>query len=582
MTTRRDIQGLRALAVTLVIVFHLWPAVLPGGFVGVDVFFVISGYLISRHLLRELHDTGTVSVSRFWARRVRRLLPAASVTLLACVLVLLVVLPHAYWRENLAGIVASAFYVQNWQLVASATDYMGGGGRVTVVQHFWSLAVEEQFYVLWPLFLVLLAAITPLATRWRASAVLVAAILVASFAYSVYESQHGKALAYFSTFTRAWELAAGALIVFLPPLQAERTRLRLLLAWAGLGAILVGAVVISAEHPFPGYIAVIPILGTMYVIYAATDDSRSTLARGFALRPVQWLGDASYSAYLWHWPLVVAAPYLVADSLTAGASVLALTLLLAGSSKRFVEDPFLQGDRWASRQPRFWYGFAAAGMAIVVAITLPLWQRSALDARPVELAQYFADPSAAIASALALDQWPTANEQRGDSAQAPEWKQDGCIDIVDDDRVKRCTYGPTDAEKRMAVIGDSFATHFLPALRSGFPGWRVQVLTLGQCPLARVDVHQLGRLDTFEGCSAHRDLVLERLAADPPDLIVAADSTLNALVRLMSGHTGEAAYAELEYGYRRAYAELARLPSPVLILESPPRANCTAEADLSP
>lgn len=151
---REDIQGLRALALVLVIAFHIWPAALPGGFVGVDVFFVVSGYLISRHLLREHNETGTISVSAFWARRVRRLLPAAFVTLLGCQLTVFILLPVPSWRDNLAGIIASASYVQNWQLVASATDYLGGARQVTVVQHFWSLSVEEQFYPVWPLVLV--------------------------------------------------------------------------------------------------------------------------------------------------------------------------------------------------------------------------------------------------------------------------------------------------------------------------------------------------------------------------------------------------------------------------------------------
>jgi peptidoglycan/LPS O-acetylase OafA/YrhL len=582
MTKRQDIQGLRALAVTLVIVFHLWPTALPGGFVGVDVFFVISGYLISRHLLRELNDTGAISVSSFWARRIQRLLPAAFVTLFACLLVLFVVLPAPYWRDNLAGIIASAFYVQNWQLVASATEYLSAERDPTIVQHFWSLAVEEQFYLLWPLFLVLLASFTPLSRRFRASVVLVAAVLVASFIYSIYESQHGKALAYFSTFTRAWELAAGAAILFLPPLRTESAQLRIALAWGGLAAILISAVITSSADPFPGYIALIPILGTMSVIYAATDDGRSALARAFALRPVQWLGDVSYSAYLWHWPLLLAAPFLVADSLTASASVLILTLLLAGLSKRYVEDPFLRGGQWTARPPRFWFGLSAAGMVAILAITISLWQPSATAARPVELAQYFEAPQTAIEHTLALDRWSSANEPAGDSAQAPEWKRDHCIDVPDDQTAKRCTYGPENAERTMALIGDSFATHFLPALRSGFPDWRIEVMTLGQCPIARVDVHKFDRLDTFEQCTTQRGFVMERLAADPPDLVVAADSNYSTLARLMSRRTGWEALDELESGYRRAYSELAALPSPVTILESPPLANCASTTHRSP
>lgn len=582
MVKRKDIQGLRALAVSLVVVFHVWPAALPGGFVGVDVFFVISGYLICGILLRELRETGSISLSAFWVRRIRRLLPAAFVTLLVSLLLVLAVFPPYVWRDHLAGIVASAFYVQNWQLVAAATDYAAAGGDVTIAQHFWSLAVEEQFYVFWPLLLIAMAAVVRVG-RDRAVLALTLGIFATSLAYSIYESHQGKALAYFSTFTRAWEFAAGALILHLPALRAEHEQRRTALAWIGVAAILAGAIITSTRDPFPGYIALLPVLGTVCLIWAATDNTRSGLARVLSLRPVQWLGDASYSIYLWHWPLVIVIPMFVVGPVAYGTTTIALTLLLAGLSKRFVEDPPLRRDREKPVAPRTWYGFATLGMTMFVAIAVPIWQRPATEIRPVELGQYFENPRAAIEQTLLLEAWPEANEPPGRSALPPEWIEDRCLDVRDEATAARCTYGPQDASRTMIVIGDSWANHFLPALRSGFPDWRIRVLTLGQCPIARVDVRRFDRADVFDACTKHRESVLERLASEaPPDLIVAADSNSSTLVRLMSGRTGQAAYEELESGYRAVFSELARVQAPVVILESPPQANCVAHPRSSP
>ena len=581
MRKRNDIQALRALAVSLVLVFHVWPAALPGGFVGVDVFFVISGYLITRLLLRELDSTGSVSLLGFWARRIRRLLPAGFVTLIACVLLALAFLPSHSWRQHFLGIAASAFYVQNWHLVATATDYAMADGEATIAQHFWSLAVEEQFYLLWPL---LLTCVTLLfkTRRRRAYFALSIGICVVSLGYSIYESNHGKALAYFSTFTRAWEFVAGALIVFLPALRSEYVALRTALAWTGLSAIFVSAVITSVSDPFPGYIALVPVVGTMFVIYSASDDIQIGLLRLLSWRPVTWLGDASYSVYLWHWPLVIVAPKLISDPLASGASVLLLTLMLAGLSKNYVEDPFLRSDRWTQLPTRAWYGFAATGMLSFVAITVPFLQRADAEADPIELEQYLENPLAAIEYTLSLDEWPLSNEPPGRTALPVEWTEHGCLGIVDEATADRCTYGPQEAAKTMILIGDSWAFHFLPALRSGFPEWRIRVLTLGQCPIANVDVHEFDRLDSFEACITHRSSVLDSLSTSQADLIIAEDSDLSTLQRLMSGNRGKAAYDELKAGYQATFSKLAQLPVPVVVLTSPLQVNCSSQVHESP
>jgi peptidoglycan/LPS O-acetylase OafA/YrhL len=289
---RPEIQALRAVAVVTVLVFHFWPEALPGGFVGVDVFFAISGFLITSHLVREVERTGSVSVLAFWARRVRRLLPASLVVLLATATAIVALVPLSAWDDWLAELLASALYVENWHLASSATDYFAQQDAPSPFQHFWSLSVEEQFYAVWPL-LVLGAALlgAGLARRRAALAGVLGLVFAASLAYSILFTGDGRDDAYFSTLTRAWEFAAGGLLALLPSAgvsaapapapgagrvrallaRAERAveaLARALVSWAGIAAVFVAAAIISRETAYPGWAALLPVLGALAVIYA--------------------------------------------------------------------------------------------------------------------------------------------------------------------------------------------------------------------------------------------------------------------------------------------------------------------------
>jgi len=207
-----EIQALRAIAIAIVVVHHVWPAALPGGYVGVDVFFAISGFLITSLLLRELDSTGRLSLTGFWARRARRILPAALTTLAFCGIATIVLVPVTEWDRTFAEMRASAAYVENWHLSASAVDYFAASDEPTHVRHFWSLSVEEQFYVVWPLLLVLLIAFARRRSATARRRLLVfglSALTVASLAYSAAATAANPAATYFVTPARAWEFAAG-------------------------------------------------------------------------------------------------------------------------------------------------------------------------------------------------------------------------------------------------------------------------------------------------------------------------------------------------------------------------------------
>jgi peptidoglycan/LPS O-acetylase OafA/YrhL len=328
---RTDIQALRAVAVLAVVVNHLWPHQLPGGYVGVDVFFVISGFLISGHIGRELTESGRVRLGRFYARRVRRLLPAAFLVLAVAIVGAYFLLPYPRWGATAGHVLASALYGENWLLAAESVNYSAPNAAASLTQHYWSLSVEEQFYLVWPVFLLL-------CFRFRRSAVVVAG--VASLAFCVYQTIHSPSSAYFITPTRIWEFALGALIAF----AGVRIPARFagFAALAGLAMIIGAAFVYDHTTPFPGYLALVPTVGVALVILAA---NQGWLRRPLAVKPIQWVGDISYSLYLWHWPLLLLAPFLLSRTLTLPdqLGVLAASLGLAFATKHLVEDP---GRTW--------------------------------------------------------------------------------------------------------------------------------------------------------------------------------------------------------------------------------------------
>ncbi len=361
-----EIQALRAVAVTLVVLFHLWPHRFTGGYVGVDVFFVISGYLITSHLLREVDATGRLDLTAFYARRARRLLPASLAVLLACLVAALFLLPVELRAVNAKEILASAFYVQNLYLATKAVTYSASNDVASSVQHFWSLSAEEQFYLLWP---SLIIGSLFVARRWlrrhttRAVGATLVTLTLLSFVFSVWFTSTNQSAAYFVTPTRAWEFGLGALVVLGQRRWSVSDRGRLVLRWAGVAGIAVSGLTFTEATAFPGYAAALPCLATVAVIVAGDTGARDPLSALVRARVTQWLGNVSYSVYLVHWPLIVFTPYILGTVLSwpTKVGVIGVTLVLAHLSKRYVEDatrfmPLL------IRSPRRVLSAALAGM----------------------------------------------------------------------------------------------------------------------------------------------------------------------------------------------------------------------------
>ena len=312
---RPDLEGLRAVAVLLVLLYHAGVPGFGGGFVGVDVFFVLSGFLITSLLLRELHSTGTLSIAGFYARRARRLLPAAGLVLIVTLVGSVVFLSPLRIPTVSADIGAAGLYVSNFRFAAQANDYFAAGGTPSPVLHYWSLSVEEQFYIVWPGLLLLLY-------RWGRSwiGIAVGVIVVASFGLSLVLTGVNQPVAFYLLPTRAWQLGVGALLS-LAALRFTRINpaLGATLTLLGVVAAAAASLAFSDRTPFPGMAAALPVAAAALVIVGGMPSGGTVASRWLAVRPVRYLGTISYSVYLWHWPLLVLAAGAVGHALSPRA-----------------------------------------------------------------------------------------------------------------------------------------------------------------------------------------------------------------------------------------------------------------------
>lgn len=332
---RPELQALRALAVVAVVINHSWPGLAPGGYFGVDIFFVVSGFLITRQLVRERDLRGRISLPRFYLRRARRLLPAATLVLLTVAAMTFLFVPEREWRVWFGEIAASALYVQNWAVIAAGP----GGG--TAVTHFWSLSVEEQFYLFWPVIVIVGAALAGLLRRSVRTVLVAIVVLIAvgSLVHWIVVTTADYELGYFSTLSRAWEFAAGALVALVPAGLRHGSRWAPILFWAGLAAIVASVLVVGPSMPHT--LALLPVLGTVAIIVSSNHHPPASARWLVELRPVQFTGDISYALYLWHWPVLVFAPLVtgVASESWFMVLLLAFAVALSWGTTRFVENP---------------------------------------------------------------------------------------------------------------------------------------------------------------------------------------------------------------------------------------------------
>lgn len=351
---RPDVEGLRAVAVGLVVLYHAGLKGLTGGFVGVDVFFVISGFVITGLLLREQAATARTSLLSFYGRRVRRILPAATLVIVATVVATFAFLGVFYGNPTAVAARWTAVFLANFHFAASGTDYLAATQPPSPLQNFWSLAVEEQFYLVFPaLVLVVAAWRSRLSLRTRLAGAQVVVIAI-SLWWSAAQTATNANAAFFSPLTRAWELALGALVaVATPALLRVHRSVGAVATWVGLGAVAFAAVAYSSSTPYPGTAVVVPVVGTALVIAGGTTVPAGGAERILGLGPFQWLGRLSYSLYLWHWPiLIIAAEHAGKSSLPFRSNLgwLALSVVASYATYRLIENPVRHAKMWVGRR----------------------------------------------------------------------------------------------------------------------------------------------------------------------------------------------------------------------------------------
>ncbi|MDQ7905748.1 acyltransferase family protein [Phytohabitans sp. ZYX-F-186] len=596
---RGDIEGLRAVAVVAVLLWHAGVPGIGGGFVGVDVFFVVSGFLITRMLLDQVRANGRVSLLDFYARRARRLLPAACVVLLVSLVATYAFLPPIRWSDTAGDVAAAAVYLLNWRLAHQATDYLAQGEAPSIVQHYWSLSVEEQFYLVWPA--LVLAACLLGARRGRdPKRLLLPAILViaaGSFAVSVHQSTVNPEGAYFATATRGWELALGAVVAVA---WAHLSRLpraaAVALGWAGLAAVAVSVVVTSTSEPFPGYVALLPTLGAAGVVVGGHAAGRAGPGVLLDTRPARAVGALSYSLYLWHWPALVVAESAWGPLRPGPAvAVVAAAAVPAWLTYRFVENP-IRRSRHLRHRPAVTVrsgALATVATAVVALLFLQLvgWPAN----RPTvtgstaltgtDTAAGGSDAASTLGAAV-LRARPAGDPKgaatdRVDGIQpdpgavredVPSSYALGCHQEESEDAALTCVFGPDDGEVSVALVGDSHATQWVPAFEvlAEEHRWRVTTYTKSSCPLADMRV-AIGRTNRpYESCARWNDNVLAALTGpDRPDLVVVTSSYYRVIRDgdLLDAADGWTAYVE---GLRGRWRQLAAAGLRVAALRDTP------------
>ncbi|WP_404290940.1 acyltransferase family protein [Glutamicibacter arilaitensis] len=582
---RGDIQGLRAIAVGIVVLYHFWPTALPGGFVGVDVFFVISGFLITTHLIKR-PPKNLRDVTHFWMRRVKRLLPASFLVILSALVGVWLLAPITLWQDWGFQALAATFYFQNWYLATSKVDYLAEADSPSPFQHFWSLSGEEQFYLVWPILIGVLM-VSAVRLKWNRRKVVltgVGLIFALSLGYSIYATANDAGTAYFSTFTRAWEFAAGALVATLGEraYAAKNNIVSLLAAWVGLAAIVFSALSFDGEMPFPGYIALLPVLGTALLLLAHSTHKWSP-NKLLANRLMSFFGDNSYAIYLWHWPILILAPYTVAEfGLAAQLGALALTLVLSVLTQKLVEVRFRKFIEVSKRfsAPRFlvvgsatlavaagaFYSMSGAIMEESKDITASAKRVSAQVGVDCFAANGLSD------ECVAKKGIPERYQQLAPAPivakeDKPDIYKDDCFSGQGDKYSERpvCSYG--EGKIKVAVVGNSHAGQWMPALKSIAEkrGWELDTYLISRCAVMG-EPQEYDEQASIDGCTDYAGWVTGEIEKNDYDLVISSSRQSLPIV----GHDLESSEAPAKEAFEKTLRDWEATGAQVAVIRDTP------------
>lgn len=539
---RPEIEGIRTIATLLIAIYHIWLGRVSGG---VDVFFVLSGFLITMSLLSRIERTGTVKLGEFLLGLARRLFTQALLVIIVVGSLALVFLPQVEWGGIIAHMTASTFYYENWRLAFDAVDYLARDHAVSPFQHYWSLGVQGQFYIMWPILIIVVYFLaekvfkTPVRKTFLVALVI---IFISSLSYSVYQTNANQPWAYFDTFARMWEFGIGGLLVLVLPYIRFNKWVNTVLGWIGLLLVCLTGIVLPVSTVFPGYLALVPISGVLLVIIAADNRTKFGVERLLSIKPLLFLGGLTYGIYLWHWPLLIFyQSYMNTKTVPIidGIVLLVVTLVLSYLSTKLLEAPVLKID---IRQMKGKVVTLLAVMLCVAGSSTILISMYIDHAKTTTLATSLQEADYPGAKAIydeieptkGLEPIPSLLEIKLDLPTFYEAKECLGKDGVD---VKKCSYGELEnPDYTIALVGGSHSGHWFPALEilAEELNFRLDLYNHDGCRFTNED--SLNHLT--ETCLDWNANLLEQLKEEPPDLVFTT-STLNKRDQVPVGYIGQ-------------------------------------------
>jgi len=542
---RPEIEGVRAVAALLVAIYHIWLGSVSGG---VDVFFIVSGYLITTSLLSKMEREGRINLFEYLLGLAKRLFPIAFTVLLFTTLLSILILPMTVWKQTIPEIFSSALYYQNWQLANTAVDYLAQDNAASPFQHFWALSIQGQFYVTWPLLIIsayfIARKILRLPVRLTLLAVL-SIIFTASLGYSIYITSANQPWAYFDTFARVWEFSLGGILALLIPYLTFKKPVGFFLGWVGLGVICFTGILLPVSTVFPGFAALLPTGGVILVILSAESGSRFGVEKLLGSKPFLFLGNISYGFYLWHWPLLIFySAYLGTDtvSVLGGLAILLSAFVLSIVSVKFLEPPV---RNLSIKQSKTKLAGILVSLMLPVLIIGTTWQvyldkqesvneditfgenavsddmNKNSDSESNEENIYEDYPGARSISHNIKpnsDVKPLPSSVSAKKDYASFYSDKDCYIRSQKAGVSKCSYGETDnPEYTIALVGGSHSGHWFPALEiiAERQNLQIDLYNKDACRFSSDDMK--GRLS--KSCVEWNDAVMEPLLSDPPDLV---------------------------------------------------------------
>ena len=554
---RPEIEGLRAVAALLVAVYHIWMMRVSGG---VDVFFVVSGFLITTSLLSRYARDGYINFFSFIFGLLKRLLPNALLVLTVVLIASYFIMPEYRHAGIIKEIFASIFYFENWQLAISGTDYLNQGNEKSPVQHFWAMSIQGQFYVIW--FLVISLAILihkKFKIEFKKSFLgILLTLIVISFIFSVYLTGVNQPLAYFDTRTRVWEFGLGGLLLLIIYSIKLPKFLSTIIGWSGLVILLSTGLLLDVENSFPGYIALLPVMAAVFILVAGENTSKLGVEKFLGSKFMVWLGGLSYGLYLWHWPLL-SFYYVIFDttdvSILHGILIIFISLVLSYLANRFLENPI---NQLIGKNNFTFKKFLPIILQLgVVIILLGVWFiGSELKSSQQENLAGNSEYPGVLAEEISFspegtEPIPALENAKDDRADA---YADGCQISPGDSEVKICKYGNTDDyDYTIALVGGSKSTHWLPSLQELGEIYRILNVTKSGCRFSLDNSESIA-----DDCYEWNTKVVDELAEYNPDAVV----TLADVAR--------PTYEEVPEGFIEQFEKLNNYDIPILAIRDTP------------